>query len=186
MMTKVLIRELGLLATCLALLGFGINVAALSQEATKNLVAETPSSEAATAAATQPDNSKAPASKTGPVVDSPGEVRIQKWNWHIQNTDIVQGYPGLPARYSGPNSLPTSSQGRETVSLDLYGGVRLWRGAEAHVDARSCLQPRPRPGLCFCRANALGILIQQGILLAWLAPPRDDSGAGFPGASTAA
>src|SRR5208282_2034275 len=56
------------------------------------------------------------------------------WNWHVQNTDIVQGYPGFPAKYSGPNSLPSGGEARETVSLDLYAGVRLWPGAEAHVD----------------------------------------------------
>lgn len=58
----------------------------------------------------------------------------QNWNWHVQNTDIVQGYPGFPARYSGPNSLPRGGETRETISLDLMAGVRLWRGAEAHVD----------------------------------------------------
>ncbi len=58
----------------------------------------------------------------------------QRWNWHVQNTDIVQGYPGFSAKYSGPNSLPPGGQTRETISLDLMAGVRLWRGAEAHVD----------------------------------------------------
>jgi high affinity Mn2+ porin len=58
----------------------------------------------------------------------------QNWNWHVQNTDIVQGYTGFPAKYSGPNSLPDGGEIRETVSLDLYAGVRLWSGAEAHID----------------------------------------------------
>ena len=62
---------------------------------------------------------------------SPGE---QDWNFHVQNTDIVQGYPGFSSKYSGPNSLPAGGQTRETVSLDLMAGVRLWRGAEAHID----------------------------------------------------
>jgi high affinity Mn2+ porin len=58
----------------------------------------------------------------------------QTWNWHVQNTVIVQGYPGFAAKYSGPNSLPSGGETRETVSLDLMAGVRLWPGAEAHVD----------------------------------------------------
>ena len=58
----------------------------------------------------------------------------QVWNWHVQNTDIVQGYPAFPAKYSGPNSLPNDGEVRETVSLDLTAGVRLWQGAEAHID----------------------------------------------------
>jgi len=58
----------------------------------------------------------------------------QSWNWHVQNTDIVQGYPGFSARYSGQNSLRPGGEVRETVSLDLLAGARLWRGAEAHLD----------------------------------------------------
>ena len=58
----------------------------------------------------------------------------QTWNWHIQNTDIVQGYPAFSSKYSGPNSLPSGGETRETVSFDVYAGVRLWRGAEAHID----------------------------------------------------
>lgn len=58
----------------------------------------------------------------------------QNWNWHAQNTDIVQGYPAFPAQYSGPNSLPNGGEIRETISVDLLAGARLWRGAEAHVD----------------------------------------------------
>ena len=58
----------------------------------------------------------------------------QSWNWHIQNTDIVQGDPGFPAKYSGPASLNSQGEIQETVTLDLFAGFRLWRGAEAHVD----------------------------------------------------
>lgn len=59
---------------------------------------------------------------------------IQAWNWHVQNTDIMQGYPPFHAKYSGVNSLPSGGQIRQTVSIDLYAGVRLWAGAEAHID----------------------------------------------------
>lgn len=58
----------------------------------------------------------------------------QNWNFHVQNTAIVQGSLPFPARYSGPNSLDSQGEIRETVSLDLYSGVRLWPGAEAHGD----------------------------------------------------
>lgn len=58
----------------------------------------------------------------------------QLWNFHAQNTDIVQGDAPFHAAYSGPNSLPDGGEARETVTLDLYSGVRLWPGAEAHVD----------------------------------------------------
>jgi len=65
-------------------------------------------------------------------IGEPGET--QTWNWHIQNTDIVNSDPGFPAKYSGPNSLNRTGNTKETVSADLFAGVRLWRGAEAHVD----------------------------------------------------
>ena len=61
-------------------------------------------------------------------------VQPQVWNWHAQNTDIVQYHPGFSAKYSGPNSLSAVNEVKETVSVDLYGGLRLWRGAEAHID----------------------------------------------------
>jgi high affinity Mn2+ porin len=69
-----------------------------------------------------------------PALEQSSDAQRQSWNWHVQNTDIVQGYPGFSAKYSGPNSLPNGGQTRETVSLDLLAGVRLWRGAEAHID----------------------------------------------------
>ena len=64
----------------------------------------------------------------------PVEGAEQNWNWHVQNTIIVQGYPGFSAAYFGPNSLPNGGQVRETISLDLFAGARLWPGAEAHVN----------------------------------------------------
>src|SRR5580658_4661330 len=56
------------------------------------------------------------------------------WNFHVQNTEVLQGDAAFPAKYSGPNSLNSKGEVRETVTLDLYSGLRLWRGAEAHMD----------------------------------------------------
>jgi high affinity Mn2+ porin len=58
----------------------------------------------------------------------------QSLNWHVQNTDIIQGDPGFAAKYSGPQSLNSKGEVQETVTLDVFAGVGLWRGAEAHVD----------------------------------------------------
>jgi high affinity Mn2+ porin len=69
-----------------------------------------------------------------PQVSQPEAGQTQTWNFHMQGTTTVQGYPAFSARYSGPNSLPTGSEVRETVSLDLFSGFRLWTGAEMHVD----------------------------------------------------
>ncbi|MGC9941350.1 MAG: carbohydrate porin [Verrucomicrobiota bacterium] len=72
-----------------------------------------------------------PGQANHPGLDSNG----QTWNWHVQNTDIVQGDSAFPAKYSGQNSLNSQGEIEETVTLDLFAGVRLWRGAEAHMDA---------------------------------------------------
>ena len=83
------------------------------------------------------------AAKSGPAgteqsTNSVTEAKPQNWNFHAQNTDIVQGYPAFPAKYTNPglNSLPTGGEVRETVSLDVMAGARLWPGAEAHVDGQ--------------------------------------------------
>jgi high affinity Mn2+ porin len=70
----------------------------------------------------------------GPVAGQAPAAPTQNWNLHLQNTDILQGDPGFPARYSGVNSLNKKGEVDETVTLDLFGGVRLWPGAEAHID----------------------------------------------------
>ncbi len=57
------------------------------------------------------------------------------WNWHLQNTVVVQSHGRFPALYSGPQSLTSTSETKQTVSLDVFAGVRLWRGAEFHADA---------------------------------------------------
>jgi hypothetical protein len=69
-----------------------------------------------------------------PTIAAGSENKTQNWNWNFQNTDIVQGYPGFSAQYSGPKSLQPGGQVRETISLDLLIGARLWPGAEPHVD----------------------------------------------------
>jgi len=70
--------------------------------------------------------------RSAPAIEAP--ATHENWNFHVQNTEVVQGYPGFSAQYSGPNSLPPGGETRETVSLDLMAGVRLWSGAEAHID----------------------------------------------------
>ena len=66
--------------------------------------------------------------------NAPAQEIQQNWNFHAQNTAIVQYHPGITSPYSGPNSLSASSEVKETVSLDVIFGLRLWPGAEFHVD----------------------------------------------------
>ena len=73
-----------------------------------------------------PDSGQASANPTLP--DS------QSWNVHIQSTAGGQGHPSFPAQYSGANSAKPGAEIKDTVSVDLMGGVRLWRGAEFFGD----------------------------------------------------
>jgi high affinity Mn2+ porin len=68
-------------------------------------------------------------------LDATNEVKEQRWNFHAQNTDIVQYHPAFHADYSAPNSLSKDREIKETVSVDLMGGVRPWEGAGLYVDA---------------------------------------------------
>jgi high affinity Mn2+ porin len=53
---------------------------------------------------------------------------------HGQITELPQGYPKFPARYSGAGSLePPAGQVRATTSITGSLGLSLWEGAEAFV-----------------------------------------------------
>src|SRR5215470_515216 len=56
------------------------------------------------------------------------------WGLHGQTTFVTQYHPGFHAAFSGPNSLDPQAQARETFDLTLYGGLRLWPGAELWVN----------------------------------------------------
>jgi high affinity Mn2+ porin len=86
---------------------------------------------AAVTAAVADPSTNAPASA---VIAPAATPEPERWNWHAQNTDIGQVDPGFPAKYSGPNSLDSHGEFKETVSVDLYAGLRLWPGAELHAD----------------------------------------------------
>ena len=96
----------------------------------KLLLATTPGCLALTLAIA---NDQAPLSATTNAPDI-GNSPEQSWNWHAQSTFIVQYHPGFPSQYAGPNSLSSANEVKETVSLDLLFGARLWHGAEFHLD----------------------------------------------------
>ncbi len=104
-------------------------MAALGCSALGLIAATNSTQEAASAPSSSADKTFSEA-----VVINPDETPERAWNWHVQNTDTVQGDPGFPAKYSGTNSLDSNGEIRETVSLDLFAGLRLWPGAEAHAD----------------------------------------------------
>jgi high affinity Mn2+ porin len=70
-------------------------------------------------------------------------------NFHGQSTLTWQGYPSFRSPYQGPNSLPGTSQGRETIDATLFAGVRLWQGGELWIN--------PEIDQGFGLANTLGV-----------------------------
>jgi high affinity Mn2+ porin len=62
------------------------------------------------------------------------ETSEERWSVHMQNTNVLQGHTGISSPYSGQDSLHSSAEMRQTVSADLLLGLRLWSGAEVHLD----------------------------------------------------
>ena len=56
------------------------------------------------------------------------------WNLHGQFTSVEQYHPAFSSPYQGANSLSPKNNGRETVDLTAFAGVRLWNGAALYVN----------------------------------------------------
>ncbi len=54
----------------------------------------------------------------------------QTWAVHGQMTNVTQWHGRFRSRYSGKNSLQADGRTEETTDITLYGGARLWNGAE--------------------------------------------------------
>src|ERR1700710_2821457 len=61
-------------------------------------------------------------------------IKQQRFNFHFQETTITQYKPAFSAPYSGQNSLITTSETQTSITSTLYGGARLWKGAEAYFN----------------------------------------------------
>ena len=77
------------------------------------------------------------------------EAAEEWWGLHGQTTFVTQYHPGFHSAFRGPNSLDPQAQARETWDLTLYGGLRLWRGAELWVN--------PEVDQGFGLSNTLGV-----------------------------
>ncbi|RAJ34421.1 carbohydrate porin [Pedobacter cryoconitis] len=58
----------------------------------------------------------------------------KRFNFHFQQTVITQTKPGFSAPYSGTNSLSTAHETATSLTTTLFGGARLWKGAEAYFN----------------------------------------------------
>jgi high affinity Mn2+ porin len=97
--------------------------------------------------ATPPGQSATPSGERTDVAGR--DAKPQEWAFHAQTTFVYQYHPGFTSPYQGTNSLTPSAQGKETFDLTLYGGVRLWRGAEFWIN--------PEIDQGFGLSNTLGV-----------------------------
>src|SRR5215471_16694345 len=74
---------------------------------------------------------------------------VDWWGLDGQTTSVTQYHSGFPSAFRGPNSLDPEAQARETFDLTLFGGLRLWRGAELWVN--------PEVDQGFGLSNTLGV-----------------------------
>src|SRR3569833_1897222 len=58
----------------------------------------------------------------------------QRFNFHFQQTVITLYKPSFSAPYSVANSLSTNEETQSSLTSTLYGGARLWKGAEAYFN----------------------------------------------------
>src|SRR5271166_4225143 len=68
------------------------------------------------------------------VAPPPDESGPEQWAIHGQSTYTQQYQPAFHSPYQGPQSLPPPANGRETVDVTLYAGVRPWQGAEIWIN----------------------------------------------------
>jgi len=62
------------------------------------------------------------------------DTGAEQWAIHGQSTYTQQYQPEFHAPYQGPQSLSSAANGRETLDVTLYGGVRPWQGAEIWIN----------------------------------------------------
>lgn len=68
------------------------------------------------------------AAASSPVTDAPPSP--QSWALHGQTTNVTQWHRSFRSPYTGPNSLQPDGRTEETSDVTLFGGIRLWKGAE--------------------------------------------------------
>jgi high affinity Mn2+ porin len=83
------------------------------------------------------------AQMVGPTPQPPGipvtpeqaeQVQPETWAIHGQGTLTWELQPAFHSPYQGPHSLSPAANGRETIDVTLYAGIRPWPGAEIWIN----------------------------------------------------
>jgi high affinity Mn2+ porin len=61
-------------------------------------------------------------------------VKQERTNFHFQQTIITQYKLPFDAPYTGKNSLLPTAETQSSITTTLFGGTRLWKGAEAYFN----------------------------------------------------
>jgi high affinity Mn2+ porin len=64
----------------------------------------------------------------------PPDTEQETTSLHFQETTVTQGHPSFDAPYSGTNSLLPEAETKTSVTSTLFGGLRLWKGAEIYLN----------------------------------------------------
>jgi high affinity Mn2+ porin len=83
---------------------------------------------------TSPSPDAAPVATAAPAASPDADAPADRFALLGQATFTEQGTATFASPYRGPNSLDPGARGRETVDVTLYGGVRLWTGAQVWVN----------------------------------------------------
>lgn len=67
-------------------------------------------------------------------VSAQDTLKNERFSFHFQQTIITQYKPGFSAKYSGDNSLQTATETQSSLTSTLFGGARLWKGAEVYFN----------------------------------------------------
>jgi len=64
--------------------------------------------------------------------DEKSPVEDERFNIHFQATVVSQYHPAFSALYSGRNSMRPDAESKTSVVMDIFTGLRLWKGAELY------------------------------------------------------
>ena len=73
-------------------------------------------------------------STTATLAAAQDTTKNQRFNLHFQQTVIMQYKPSFTAPYTGQNSLIPNAETQTSLTSTLFGGARLWKGAEAYLN----------------------------------------------------
>ena len=73
-----------------------------------------------------------PTREPPPKIVAQQEGPDERFSIHYQATVVTQAHPSFSALYTGKNSMRTEAESATSVLMDLFAGLRLWKGGELY------------------------------------------------------